>query len=303
MERASTAQQMRFQLLLAETGALLPAHPSQPQVPQVWEYETWSDDLERTVVLLSRQNFGAATTLINRWLSRFPAQRLDAKALYLHARSLVLLGDAHRDQGALVGPLSANRSYRQALSMFGELDIPRRVAQIELSLAVVAEMTGNLQNAAHKYEELAADPRLTGRDRARSRLWVGTALSKGGEHDYAARVMAEATREFEDLGEAEDWSVAQQKLALAYRGAGDLGQALHFIDIARASGADDTPMQRVRLSTAHAHILLTDKATSDNGLALLDQTSQLALASGLSHQLRSIQTIRHGFEQSGGRSI
>jgi hypothetical protein len=40
--------------------------------------------------------------------------------------------------------------------------------------------------------------------------------------------MASAAREFEDLGEAEDWSVAQQKLALAYRGAGDLGQAQRF---------------------------------------------------------------------------
>jgi tetratricopeptide (TPR) repeat protein len=300
LERASAAQQMRFQLLLAETGALTPGKGAQPDVPQAWEYETWSDDLERTVVLLSRQNFDAATTLINRWLSRFPAERLDPKALYLHARSLVLLGDAQRDQGVLVGPLSASRSYRQALGMFGELDIPRRVAQIELSLAVVAEMTGSLQTAARRYEELAADLRLSGRDRARSRLWVGTALSKDGDHDYAARVMAEATREFEDLGEAEDWSVAQQKLALAYRGAGNLGQALHFIDIARSSGADDTPMQRVRLSTAHAHILLSDKQTCDHGLALLDQTAQLALASGLSHQLRSIQAIRHDFERSGG---
>lgn len=72
---------------------------------------------------------------------------------------------------------------------------------------------------------------------------------------------------------------------------------------ARSSGADDTPMQRVRLSTAHAHILLSDKQTCDHGLALLDQTAQLALASGLSHQLRSIQVIRHDFERSGGRSI
>ncbi|MEU0520867.1 hypothetical protein [Streptosporangium sp. NPDC006007] len=255
------------------------------------------------MVFLSRQNFPAALALINRWLTRFSAHRLNGKGLYLHARSLVLFGDTQRDQGALVGPLSANRSYRQALGMFGELDIPRRVAQIELSLAVVAEMTGELQSAAHRYERLAADERLSGRDRARSRLWVGTALSKDGDHDYAARVMAEATREFDDLGEAEDWSVAQQKLALAYRGAGDLGRALHFIELARSSGSDDTPMQRVRLSTAHAHILLSDRATSGQGLALLDQTAQLAVSSGLSHQLRSIQTIRQGFENAGGRSI
>jgi hypothetical protein len=183
--------------------------------------------------------------------------------------------------------------------MFGELDIPRRAAQIELSLAVVAEMTGDLQGAARRYQELVADERLTGRDRARSLLWVGTTLSKDGDHDYAAQVMTTATRQFEDLGEAEDWSVAQQKLALAHRGAGYLDQALHFIDLARSGGADDTPMQKVRLATAHAHILLSDRATCEHGLGMLDQTAQLALASGLSHQLRSIQNIRQDFETGG----
>lgn len=296
LARADAAEQMRFHLLLAETGAL--TRSAEFLAPHAWDYETWTDDLERAVVALSRQNFPSVTTLINRWLTRFPVDRLDAKGLYLHARSLTLLGDAQRDQGALIGPLSAQRSYRQALSMFGELDIPRRMAQIELSLAVVAEMTGDLQAAAHRYQELAADERLSGRDRARSRLWVGTALSKDGEHRYAARVMAEATREFEDLGEAEDWSTAQQKLALAYRGAGDLGQALHFIEVARTNGTVETPMQRVRLSTAHAHILLSDKATCDHGLHLLDETAQLALGSGLSHQLSSIKTIRKAYESA-----
>jgi transcriptional regulator with XRE-family HTH domain len=302
LERSNAAQQMRFHTLLADTGALPVTH-TRDQAPDAWDYETWADDLERAVVFLSRQNFPSATRLIYRWLTRFPAERLDAKGLYLHARSLVLIGDAQRDQGVLIGPLSAVRSYRQALGMFGELDIPRRIAQIELSLAVVAEMTGNLQAAAHRYEELASDERLSLRDRARSQLWVGTALSKDGEHDYAARVMAEATRELEDLGETDDWSVAQQKLALAYRGAGDLGRALHFIDVALTSGTTDTPMQQVRLSTAHAHILLSDQATSEDGLTLLNQTAQLALTSGLSHQRRSIETIRHGFERADGRSI
>ena len=34
--------------------------------------------------------------------------------------------------------------------------------------------------------------------------------------------MLAASRDFEDLAEPDDWSVAQQKLALAYRGSGDL---------------------------------------------------------------------------------
>lgn len=106
--------------------------------------------------------------------------------------------------------------------------------------------------------------------------------------------MARATREFEDLGEPEDWSVAHQKLALAYRGAGDLTQALHYIDIARQSGTVDSPMQRVRLDTAHGHILLSDPATRNDGLSVLDQAAQVAQQYGLSHQLRSIEGIRKG---------
>jgi len=62
--------------------------------------------------------------------------------------------------------------------------------------------------------------------------------------------------------------------------------------LSRASAPGDTPMQRVRLSTAQAHILLTDAATRAHGLALLDETAQLADQCGLSHQLRSIQSIR-----------
>jgi hypothetical protein len=173
---------------------------------------------------------------------------------------MVLLGDAHRDQGRLQGPHSAVSSYRRALSVYGELDIPRRSAQVELSLTVVSEMGGELQAAARGYALLAGDERLSGRDRARSQLWIGTALSKDGEHGHAARVTTEAAREFEDLDEAEDWSVAQQKLALAYRGAGNLAQAQRLITIA-GSGPTGTPMQKVRLSTAKAHILLSDTGT------------------------------------------
>jgi hypothetical protein len=191
------------------------------KVPSVWDFETWADDLDRAVIALSRQDFATSTMLTGRWLARFPAGQLDAKGLYFHARSLVLLGDAHRDQGRLRGPQSAMSSCRRALSLYGELDIPRRVAQVELSLNVVSEMGGELKAAACGYSRLADDERLSDRDRARSRLWIGTALSKDGEHGHATRVMTEAAREFEDLGEAEDWSVAQQKLALAYRGAGN----------------------------------------------------------------------------------
>ena len=113
-----------------------------------------------------------------------------------------------------------------------------------------------------------------------------------GQHGHAARVITAAARELEELGEAEEWSVAHQKLALAYRGAGDLSRAQRLITIARDSGTDDTPLQKVRLAAAQAHILLTDPATRTEGLNLLDGTASLAAASGLSHQLTTIQSIR-----------
>ena len=289
LDRAATAAQERFILLL--NGSTATAVRS-PAVPACWDYESWTDDLDRAVVALSHQDFAATARLLEHWLSRFPAGGLDDRGLYLHARSLALIGDSRRDQGQLRGPRSATQAYRAALAMFTEMGIPRRVAQTELSLTVVAEMTGQLGPAARGYARLAEDERLSARDRARARLWIGTALSKDGQHGHAARVITAAAHELEELGEAEEWSVAHQKLALAYRGAGDLSQAQRLIAVARDSGTDDTPLRKVRLAAAQAHILLTDPATHAEGLTLLDGTAGLAAASGLSHQVSTIESIR-----------
>ncbi|MFJ9085853.1 helix-turn-helix domain-containing protein [Streptomyces sp. NPDC102384] len=301
--RADAGVHLRFETLLSEMAS--PAqNAGQRRVtasgPRAWEYESWADDLDRVVVALSRQSFAFGESLLTRWLGRFTAHELDEKGLYLFARSTALLGDLKRDQGIVLGPLSAQHSYAGARSVFTQLDIPRRVAQLDLSLAVVTEMTGKLEIAARNYETLAVDDRLSRRDRARARLWVGTALSKDGQHDYATRVMQAATRDFEDLTEPDDWSVAHQKLALARRGAGDLTQALHYIDIARSSGATDSPMQRVRLDTAQGHILLSDMATLDDGHLVLDQAAKVAAQYGLVHQLRSIEGIKAMSEGPAG---
>ncbi|MEU5774548.1 hypothetical protein ABZ819_14825 [Streptomyces venezuelae] len=299
LARADASVHLRFETILSEAGGGARTASGRRVTaagPRAWEYETWTDDLDRTVVALSRQNFTVADSLLARWLNRFRATELDDKGLYLHARSTALLGDLRRDQGSVLGPMSAHHSYADARSIFTQLDIPRRVAQLDLSLAVVAEMSGKLDTAAHTYQALAVDDRLSRRDRARARLWVGTALSKGGNHDYASRVMQAAAREFEDLTEPDDWSVAHQKLALARRGVGDLTQALHFIDIARRSGSTDSPMQRVRLDTAHGHILLSDRATRDDGLHVLDQAAGSAAQYGLVHQLRSIESVKASSE-------
>jgi hypothetical protein len=304
LARADAAVHLRFETLLSESSRTSAAGPGlgaptaggEERVttsgPRRWDYESWADDLDRSVVALSRQNFAFASSLLARWINRWRPVELDGKGLYLFARSTALLGDLQRDQGSVLGPLSAQHSYAEARSVFTQLDIPRRVAQLDLSLAVVAEMSGQLEIAAHHYENLAVDDRLSRRDRARARLWVGTALSKDGNHDYAARVMQAAIHEFEVLAEPDDWSVAHQKLALAHRGAGDLTGALHFIDIAHSSQATDSPMQRVRLDTAHGHILLSDRDTRDDGLLVLDRATKVAARYGLVHQLRSIEGIK-----------
>lgn len=268
--------------------------------PRQWQYETWTDDLDRVVGALSRQNFVAADTLIDRWLRRWDPQDLDDRGLYLLGRTTALLGDTRRDQGIVLGPGSARSAYDRARSVYAQLGVPRRVAQLELSLAVIGEMAGQLDAAARQYEHLATDDRLSPRDKARSLLWVGTALSKAGRHDFAGRVMLRATEVFEDLGEPEDWSVAHQKLALAARGAGDLTRALQYINTARTTGATDSPMQRVRLDTAHAHVLLSEPATRTEGLQVLHRAAKDATYYGMTHQLRSIESIRTTYESDAG---
>ncbi|OKH95710.1 helix-turn-helix domain-containing protein [Streptomyces uncialis] len=294
LARSGATVQSRFETFLSAAEQTPAAKRSRVGAAgsRASEYESWSDDLERSAVALSRQNFVFAEHLLGRWLNRFTREELDDGGLYLFARSTALLGDLRRDRGAVTGPLSAQHAYTRARSAFDKLDVPRRVAQLDLSLAVVAEMAGDLEIAARRYERLAVDARLSRRDRARAKLWVGTALSKDGEHDYAARVMMTATRDFEELAEPEDWTVAHQKLALAHRGAGNLVQALRFIGIARDTGIAESPLQRVRLDAAHGHILLSDPATVDDGFRRLDQAATLAAEFGLSHQVRTIGTIR-----------
>jgi hypothetical protein len=262
------------------------------------DLESWSDDLDRASAALNTQSFTFAGHLLDRWLCRFDPTRLGDAALHLYGRGSALRGDVLRDQGAIAGPLSAGHAYGRARSIFQQLDVPRRVAQLDLSMAVIDEMSGRLSAAARRYQDLADDERLGQRDRARALLWVGTAVDKAGDHDHASRVMTIASRRFDDLTEPEDWSVAQQKLALAHRGAKRLDTALKFIGLARSSATTPSPLQRVRLDTAYGHILLSDQGTRREGQLVLDRSAALATTYGMSHQLRSIEGIR----RNGGRA-
>jgi transcriptional regulator with XRE-family HTH domain len=300
LARAEAAVHLRLETSLSRAGgdAAGPRRRTTVARPLAWEYESWTDDLDRVVVSLSRQDFPLADDLLHRWLGAFSPLNLDQRGLYLYARSTTLLGDLRRDQGSLLGPLSAHHSYSTAHGLFSQLGIPRRLAQTELLLALLNEMSWNLDAARGQYERLADDERLSRRDRARSRLWMGRALSKAGDYERAIALMTHAAREFEDLGEPDHWSVAQQKIALALRGCGDLTRAFRHIEVARSVGRGDSPLQRVRLSTAHAHILLSDPATRDEGRSVLHGAARVADAYGLGHQLTSIENIR----RTGGES-
>ncbi len=292
--QADHQARLRFEQLLAEL-ADAEGLKRFGDGPRAWEYETWADDLDRALVSVSRQEFDFATSLLDRWLARFDLADLDARGSYLYGRTLTLLGDVQQDQGQIAGPVSAQQTYRRARQVFLELGIPRRVAKAELSLAVVDEMAGRLVPAVRQYERLATDERLSERDRTRAHLWIGTALSKGGRSAEAIRYIVPSIQAFDRLDEPLDWSIAHQKLALAHRGAGDLNGAVRAIDVALSNRAE-VPMQRVRLSTAHAHILLSDSATASEGLAVLDTAGNLAQQYHLMHQYQSIQTIRRDFE-------
>ncbi|MCX4749185.1 hypothetical protein OG455_27395 [Kitasatospora sp. NBC_01287] len=298
LSRLDPAAVLRFEAILSQLGRA-PAVAVRGG-PRLWEYETWTEDIERAVAAASRQDFVFASALLERWRTRWPAGDLDDQGLYLFARTTALAGDLQRDRGVLLGPWSATRSYADARSVFTQLGIPRRVAQLDLSLAVVAEMSGDLGVAAARYEELSQDGRLSDRDRLRARLWVGTALDKQGRHSAAMPLMAAAIRGFEELGEPEDWGTAHQKLALAHRGAGRLGEATRLIEVAQSAGGSSSPMHKVRLATAHGHILLSDRASADEGLSVLDRAAATAATYGMTHQLRSIEGIRKDFERGGG---
>ncbi|MFE7141311.1 helix-turn-helix domain-containing protein [Streptomyces sp. NPDC057644] len=294
LARADPAVQERFGRLLDNDG-VTPRLRKQP-APSVGDHETWAEDLERAVVCLSRQDFGFAWTLLDRWLHRVPPCELDDRGQYLYARTLTLFGDMRRLQGTVCDLITAASVYADARSLFVGLRIPRRTAQIDLSLAVVEEMSGRLAEAASRYGALAEDARLSRLDRVRARLWIGTALSKQGEADSAIVLMRSAAREFYDLAEPEDWAVAQQKLALAHRGAGDLTHALRYIETARSAGRPNSPLEHVQLDTAHAHILLSDPATAGEGRTALAGAAATAGRHGLGHQLRSIEAIREAQE-------
>jgi transcriptional regulator with XRE-family HTH domain len=250
----------------------------------------WAEELERAREAVARQHFVLAARLTERWLAAPPTTEDMGAELY--ALSLLVAGDLRRDQGFVIGPGSAEPCYRAAAGLFATLGLARRQAQTELVLAVVAEMSGNLTHAAEAYQSLSDDGRLSQRDQARARLWVGTALTKQGLHKSAAEWMEAAAGEFDRLGEVEDWSVAQQKLGLVHRATGKLDQAHAAISAAEATGAAATPLQQVRLWTARGHILLSDRATLGEGESVLEEALSITARYGLGHQRRSIESIR-----------
>lgn len=212
LREADEEVHIRFRQFLANSpGTSARFSPSQVETI---DYELWADDLDRSLVFLSRQELGKAKLCIDRWMTRFTPNSSNTRGMHLYGRSLRLLGDIKADQGVLSGPDSAQDDYLRALEVFKALRLPRRISQVELQLTVLDEMAGRLEAAASRYRMLATDERLDQRDRTRAQLWIGTALSKLTRNEAAVRHILPAIRAFEALDEADDWSVAHQKLAL-----------------------------------------------------------------------------------------
>ena len=292
LAQASPEARTRFEALQTNKSP----DGARPQPLTRWDNESWIDDLDRARLYADRQNFVLASRLIERWLGRADQTELDETSLYLQGRSLVLLGNLQRDQGELVGPGSARSVYSKALAAFAVLKAVPRIGQIELLLTVVSEMSGEIEQSARAYQALADDARLSPLDRARARLWVGTALAKSSrlseeKASVAITAIGAAIEEFESLDEPDEWGVAHQKLALAHLAAGNPDTAHRYMDVAVANGRDDSPLQRVKLDTARAHILLADKATQDSGIILLERSRIHAMKHKLTHQVASIDRI------------
>jgi hypothetical protein len=131
--RADSATKERFALLSgdAQDGRRSTVEPGSA------ERESWIDDLDRAVVSLNHQDFALTERVVNRWLIRYPVPTLGERGRYLQARSLSLIGAMRRDQGMLEGPGSAQAAFASARAIFATLDLPCRVAQTDLALAVL----------------------------------------------------------------------------------------------------------------------------------------------------------------------
>lgn len=298
LSRADEDAHQRFEMLTRSTDSVVAR--AVPRGPKP-DYETWEDDLERSAIALSCQDFPTAATLMERWLPRFTLNELDERGRYLRGRSLVLLGGVRRDQGVLTGPKSATSALVQAREIFEELDIPRRVAQADLALTVLKEMSGDLTPAIVDYRELGVDGRLRDVDRTLARVWAGRALSKLADPDSSAAaidLLTNASASFERQDEAGYWAFAQQKLALSHRGCGDLARANQQIGTVIGYRVTASPLQHVRLLTAHAHILSSDGRSGTDGDMAFDKAHRLAAKHGLGHQLTSIAAIRSALDKA-----
>lgn len=155
LERAGPAMRQRFAELLGP----VPAELVLPSVTGGRDLEAWADDLDRALASLARQEFAAAAALLARWPTHQVPDGAGAGMLSLCGRGLMLLGDLHRDQGALVGPGSAQTAYTRAREIAVDPASPRRAAQAELALAVVLEMRGTSPVRQRRTGDL---PRMTG---------------------------------------------------------------------------------------------------------------------------------------------
>lgn len=262
-----------------------------PADPDQFDRFAWEDDLDQAYALFARQALSPAKQLVERWLVRAPANGSE-QTDRLRARSHHLLGNILRDEGALLGLTSATTEYVRAQQLYQTLGYGRRVAQVELLLGVVSEMRLDHGRALTVYRAAQRDERLSPIDKARGLLWQGTVLTKQHQPEQAIPAILAAIEAFERSESATDWENAHQKLALAYVHAAHFDLAAQAFEIALASIVQQTPLQRVQLTVARAHLSIT-AGQQDAGVRLLDAGEALATEHHLHHQLGAIQTLRN----------
>lgn len=264
--------------------------------------------IEAVEVLISaspkveRQEFTAISSL--RKLIESAPSHLTREGFYACAQASLLLGDLYRDQGQLLNFDGADHHYKRAEAFgieAGDASLPARARL--LRLGVVLEMSvpqvpavkldsrwrRTLQDALANYRFFADDEDLSPVNRAWSRIWAGSVLTKLNDPDAAVREIQAGIRRLADLGAVSHG--AYFKLAQAELAARRKEQALIIIQETKMPEGVSL-LQVVRRDRREAEILLADPATFRLGVELLRQAANVAQASDLGHQYRSIQATR-----------
>jgi len=256
--------------------------------------EAWEYDLELAGNSVARQAFADVDRLLAPHLSSASRREYSngPSTATLLARSFELTGDAQRDRGDLDGANGARRRYRDARELNLQLGRLARANSNELMIAVCQEMTGHLTAARRSYLRLSqsTDESVFDFDRERARLWIGTVLTKQDDGESALVPILQSISHFAEVGDNRMQGNAYQKLALAQLKSDHPNLAQSAIEFAEEYSDASTPLARVRLMAARAHVARKCGARPFSD-SLFEEARTLAQANNLDHQVLSIETL------------